>query len=148
MATTLKKAFTDSSGNINWKNVAAAAGGLYGLYQSNQPQQKTGYQGSIPRYQLVREQVPGATTDVERRPGSSGQRYFSTPTYATSDTAAAAKTAATEEAAGLAAINKASPVREKRAAESAATNKAVAASNASDAVTTGDRKSTRLNSSH
>jgi len=42
----------------------------------NDPQiQKTGYLGEIPRYDAVRERVPG-TYDPLRRPGSSGQRYF------------------------------------------------------------------------
>ena len=42
----------------------------------NDPQiQKTGYLGEVPRYDAVRERVPG-TYDPLRRPGSSGQRYF------------------------------------------------------------------------
>jgi len=42
----------------------------------NDPQiDKTGYLGEIPRYDAVRERVPG-TYDPLRRPGSSGQRYF------------------------------------------------------------------------
>ena len=60
------------------------AGNLFGLGLSygaealglNDPQiQKTGYLGEIPRYDAVRERVPG-TYDPLRRPGSSGQRYF------------------------------------------------------------------------
>ena len=41
--------FTDKDGNVDWRNVAAAAGGLYGLYKSQQAQPKTGYQGGIPK---------------------------------------------------------------------------------------------------
>lgn len=41
---------------------------------------KVGYQGEIPDYDFVRERVPG-TSDPNRRPGSSGRRYFTTPTY-------------------------------------------------------------------
>jgi len=42
----------------------------------NDPQiQRTGYLGEIPKYDAVRERVPD-TYDPLRRPGSSGQRYF------------------------------------------------------------------------
>lgn len=41
---------------------------------------KVGYQGEIPDYDFVRERVPG-TSDPNRRPGSSGRRYFTSPTY-------------------------------------------------------------------
>ena len=119
----LKSAFTDDKGNVNWRNVAAAAGGLYGLYQSNRPQEKTGYQGGIPKYEAVREAVPG-TSDPERRPGSGGQRYFSQMKYAAPGEAAeAARIAAREEAAGLESLNRANPARQARTnpTESAAT---------------------------
>lgn len=110
----LKSAFTDKDGNVNWRNVAAAAGGLYGLYQSNRPQEKTGYQGGIPKYEAVREVAPN-TYDPERRSGSGGQRYFTQTRYkAPGEAAAAARTAAQEEAAGLEALNKANPAREVR----------------------------------
>lgn len=110
----LKSAFTDSNGNVNWRNVAAAAGGLYGLYQSNRPQEKTGYQGGIPKYEAVREAVPG-TYDPDRRPGSGGQRYFSQMKYAAPGEAAeAARTAAREEAAGLQSLNKGNPANQPR----------------------------------
>jgi hypothetical protein len=110
----LKGAFTDSKGDVNWRNVAAAAGGLYGLYQSNRPQDKVGYQGGIPKYEAVREAAPG-TYDPDRRPGSGGQRYFSQMKYAAPGEAAeAARVAAKEEAAGLEALNRANPARQAR----------------------------------
>lgn len=110
----LKSAFTDSKGNVNWRNVAAAAGGLYGLYQSNRPQEKTGYQGGIPKYEAVREAAPN-TYDPNRRPGSGGQRYFSQTQYAApGEAATAARAAAKEEAAGLEALNRANPARQER----------------------------------
>lgn len=110
----LKSAFTKPDGSVDWRNVAAAAGGLYGLYQSNRPQEKTGYQGKIPKYEAVREIAPN-TYDPERRPGSGGQRYFSQMQYATpGEAAATARTAAKAEAAGLEALNKANPAREVR----------------------------------
>lgn len=110
----LKSAFT-KDGQTDWRNVAAAAGGLYGLYQSNRPQEKTGYQGGIPKYEAVREAVP-RTFDPERRPGSGGQRYFSQTQFAApGEAAAAARTAAKEEAAGLEALNRANPAQQRRA---------------------------------
>lgn len=109
----LKSAFT-KDGQTNWKNVAAAAGGLYGLYQSNRPQEKTGYQGGIPKYEAVREAVP-STYDPNRRPGSGGQRFFSQTQFAApGEAATAARAAAKEEASGLAAINRANPAQQTR----------------------------------
>lgn len=112
----LKSQFTDpKTGGVNWKNVAAAAGGLYGAYQSQQAQPKTGYQGGIPKYAAVREAVPGSHYDPERRPGSGGQRYFSDMTYAApGEAATAARASAKEQAAGLASLNATNPAREAR----------------------------------
>lgn len=42
---------------------------------------KTAYQGSIPEYTAVREQVAGRD-DTSRRPGSAGRRYFSDTIFA------------------------------------------------------------------
>lgn len=75
---------------------------------------KVGYQGGIPKYEAVRERV-SAPYDPNRRPGSGGQRYFSDTKYVDptkTDELAAAKTAATTQAAGLAALNKANPAYE------------------------------------
>lgn len=112
----LKNQFTDpKTGAINWKNVAATAGGLYGAYQSQQTQPKTGYQGGIPKYEAVREGVAGSHYDPNRRPGSGGQRYFSDLSYAApGEAATAARGAAREQAAGLAALNANNPAREAR----------------------------------
>jgi hypothetical protein len=108
----LKGAFTDNKGDVNWRNVASAAGGLYGLYQANRTPEKVGYQGGIPKYEAVREAVPG-TYDPDRQPGSSGQHYFSQTKYAAPGEAAeAARIAAREEAAGLEALNRANPARQ------------------------------------
>jgi hypothetical protein len=110
----LKSAFTDpKTGGVNWRNVAAAAGGLYGLYQSQKAPEKTGYQGGIPKYEAVREKVAN-TYDPNRRPGSSAQSYFSSTKYVAPEGAEAARTAAKEEAAGLEALNKSSPARQER----------------------------------
>jgi hypothetical protein len=119
----LVKAFTNPNGSIDWGSVAAAAGGLYGLSQGNRRPEKTGYQGGIPSYEAVRETVAN-TNDPTRRPGSSGQRYFTQTKYqAPGEAAAAARAAAQEEAAGLEALNKANPTRAERRS---ATDEAVA----------------------
>jgi len=108
----LKNAFT-KDGKTDWRNVAAAAGGLYGLYKSQQTPEKTGYQGGIPKYEAVREKVAN-TYDPDRRPGSTAQNYFSSTKFVAPEGAAAARTAAKEEAAGLEALNKANPARQTR----------------------------------
>ena len=112
----LKSKFTkpaSQGGGTDWRAVASAAGGLYGLYTSQQEQPKTGYQGGIPKYEAVREQVPG-TYDPNRRPGSAAQKYFTDTKYVAPADAATARTTAKEEAVGLAAINKANPARQER----------------------------------
>ena len=110
-----KKLVTDENGNTDWGKVATIAGGLYSAYSANQNKaQPTGYQGKIPEYAVVRQQVEN-TYDPERRPGSSGQRYFTNTRYTDAGGVAAAKTAAAEEAAGLAALNAANPAMQKRA---------------------------------
>lgn len=121
-ANKLVSTFTDSkTGDVNWKNVMAAAGGLYGLYKSQQEQPKTGYQGGIPKYEAVREAVQGSHYDPNRRPGSGGQRYFSDMTYAApGETATAARTAAKEEAVGLQALNRENPTNQARPTQAAA----------------------------
>ncbi len=113
----LKKQFIDpKTGDVNWRSVAAAAGGLYGAYQSQQAQPKTGYQGGIPKYEAVRESVPG-TYDPNRRAGSGGQQYFTDTKYvAPGEAATAARAAAKEEAAGLAALNRSNPARQSATA--------------------------------
>ena len=110
----LKTAFTDpKTGGTNWRNVAAAAGGLYGLYQSQQKPEKTGYQGGIPKYEAVREKVAN-TYDPTRRPGSSAQEYFTKTRFVAPEGAEAARTTAKGEAAGLEALNKSNPARQTR----------------------------------
>jgi hypothetical protein len=113
----LKGAFTKTVNGqqvTDWKAVAGAAGGLYGLYQSQQNQQQpVGYQGKVPKYTAVREAVSG-TYDPTRRAGSGGQRYFTKTAYAApGDATAAAQTAATTQATGLAALNRANPAQQR-----------------------------------
>lgn len=110
VASALKGAFT-KNGETDWRAVASAAGGLYGMYKGmqGQNQQKVGYQGGIPSYTAVREQIPVAETPAgmqDRRPGSAGRRYFTDIKYVPkSDTEgiAAAQTASTAQANALSA---------------------------------------------
>ena len=71
----------------------------------------TGYQGSIPKYDAVRERVPN-TYDPNRRPGSGGQRYFTDTQYVPKADPAA--TPASAE--GIAALNAENVAKETRAA--------------------------------
>jgi len=122
----LKKTFTNKDGSIDWRSVAGAAGGLYGLYQANKPQEKIGYQGGIPVYTAVRERVP-TTYDATRIPGSSGQQYFTAPQFVKKDDAdavAAARTAALEQATALANANTTNPARKTLPASTPVTSPA------------------------
>jgi hypothetical protein len=121
----LKNTFM-KDGKVDWRSVAGAAGGLYGLYQANKPQEKVGYQGKIPEYTAVRERVP-MTYDPTRRPGSSGQQYFTAPSFVKKgDTTAtdAARTAALEQATAMASANTANPARQTLPAATAVTSPA------------------------
>jgi len=140
----LKAVYKDpNTGAINWRNIAATAGGLYGLYQAtNQPPQQTGYQGGIPKYTALRQQVP-QTYDPNRRPGSGGQRYFTDTQYVGEEgDMEAAKAAAKEEAAGLAALNKENPARQERPSP---TKEAVEKGEESSAVQEGQAASDVIN---
>jgi hypothetical protein len=109
----LKNTFM-KDGKVDWRSVAGAAGGLYGLYQANKPQEKVGFQGSIPKYEAVRERVP-MTYDPTRRPGSSGQQYFTAPKFVNqddTDAITAARTAAVDQATALASANTTNPARQ------------------------------------
>jgi hypothetical protein len=112
----LKKVIVGDDGKVNPLGIlglTALAPKLFGGRETPPP---AGYQGSIPKYTAVRERVAG-TTDPERRPGSGGRRYFSDISYTPkTDTSAvdAAKTAAQEQAAGLATLNTSNPAYEKR----------------------------------
>ena len=93
----LKAAFT-KDGKTDWRAVASAAGGLYGLYQGmkGQNQEKVGYQGKIPEYTAVRQQVPVAATPEgiqPRRSGEYGRRYFTDTQYVPKTTGENAATA-------------------------------------------------------
>jgi hypothetical protein len=130
---------TDKDGNTDWGKIAGIAGGLYSAYSANQPKPPTGYQGKIPEYTAVRQQVEN-TYDPNRRPGSSGQRYFTDTKYTPADGVGAAKTADSEEAAGLAALNAANPAKQARP-QSATENAIAQAEKAADVETKKDASS-------
>jgi hypothetical protein len=77
----------DSAGKINWGNLfkggAAAAPGIMSLFGGGggSSQRPVGYQGKVPSYQAVRQQVPMAEQDPARRPGSGGRQYFTNTQY-------------------------------------------------------------------
>jgi len=103
--------FDDLLGNFDLGAAAQLAGG-YLINQSGIGQTQTppsGYQGSIPEYDAVREVVPG-TYDPNRRPGSGGQRYFTDTQY--QPKSASRTTPVSAE--GLAALNAANPAQQMR----------------------------------
>ena len=98
-----------SGSGFNWKSlipIAGAIGSATGLTSSSAP--PSGYKGSVPNYDAVRQAVPN-TYDPNRRPGSGGQRYFTDTQYQAPGTAAAPMSAE-----GLASLNAANPAREAR----------------------------------
>ena len=94
----------------NASNLVAAGGGIASIL-ARQAQKPVGYQGNIPSYTMVRNQVP--TYDPNRQPGSSGQVYFTPTQYVSGDTTAAKETA-TKQAEDLAAANRANPAVKTR----------------------------------
>ena len=110
--------FQKDDGSIDFGSIATAGGGLAsllgsaGVIDGNSAlgkflgvggPQMTGYQGKIPEYTASRMQVPGSY-DPNRRPGSSGQRYFTDVDYSGGDTSGSA--------AALQAANLANPARQ------------------------------------
>jgi hypothetical protein len=76
-------AFKDSTGKIDWGKLLSTGGGagLAALLGGGSSQKPTGYQGKVPSYQAVRQQVPMAEQDPARRPGSGGRQYFTNTQY-------------------------------------------------------------------
>lgn len=114
-----KNILTNAAGKLDAGKIASLAGGLFGGLAGNaswaQPNiQKTGYQGGIPSYTGVREQVPG-TYDPTRRPGSRGQEYFTQQQYASPSNVATAQASAAQQAAEAEARNKAREAEYKAA---------------------------------
>jgi len=72
----LTKGGDDYSGLISLLGGAAGASGMFGSSQ-----QSAGYQGGIPDYIAMREQIP-RPDDPNRRPGEAGRRYFTDTQFA------------------------------------------------------------------
>lgn len=106
--------FRKPNGDVDWGKVAILGGGILGALDRGKGGSAS-YQKPIPKYDVVRQQVP-QTYDPNRRPGSGGQRYFTDVQYTpkTGEGAAealtAAQTSAAEQAQGLAALNTANPL--------------------------------------
>ena len=112
---------TDAAGKIDWgklltggAGVAAGIAGLTGIGGGSQ--KPTGYQGKVPTYSAVRQQIPMIEQDPARRPGSSGRQYFTNTQYVPSADAAGIATAqagAQQQAAQIAQAN-AAPTQGQR----------------------------------
>jgi len=116
----ITSAFTNpTTGAVDWGKVLGTAGGLAagaGLFGSSDQKPK-GYQGTVPKLDVARQQVAN-TYDPNRRAGSSGLRYFTDTQYVPQGDAtalAAAQAAAGTQATGLAALNAANPARQATA---------------------------------
>jgi hypothetical protein len=89
-------------GVVNWGAVAKDAAALYmakqAYDQASKPVLPTGYQGKIPEYTGLREQLTPVTG---ARPGAGGQRYFTDLKYATGAGLPAAQTLVATQATAL-----------------------------------------------
>lgn len=111
----LAKSILPSDPAGQFKLAAGLAGAVGGAMTGSATPQRVGYQGSIPQYTGVRQAV-SQTYDPNRRPGSSGQQYFTQMQYVPkTDTAgiAAAQATAAQQAQEMAAANAANPAKEK-----------------------------------
>ena len=102
--------FKKDDGSTDYGSLISLGGAILGgtgALGTNTP--ATGYQGTVPEYDVQREVVPG-TYDPNRRPGSGGQRYFTQTQYVPKS----ATPAEPMSAEGLAALNAANPARQER----------------------------------
>jgi hypothetical protein len=102
-----KYLYNPDTGKFNTAGLATAAAALYGL-SGGYDVKKGGYSTPPPKLTAVREQVP--TQYEGRRPGSQGRRYFSDTAFVPEGgDVGAARTAAQEQAQGLAALQQPAP---------------------------------------
>jgi len=102
--------FKKDDGSTDYGSLISLGGAILGgtgILGTDTP--STGYQGTVPEYDVQREVVPG-TYDPNRRPGSGGQRYFTQTQYVPKS----ATPAQPMDAEGLAALNAANPARQER----------------------------------
>jgi hypothetical protein len=85
----LKKLFTDKDGNLNLKALGGIGGGILGALGALRPDtKKVGYQGSIPKYDAVRNMVTAPPTRAQGyRPGQGGINYGGDVSYVPKGTA-------------------------------------------------------------
>ena len=121
-AKSIKNYFKNKDGSYNIEALTAGASGITSLAgmlglidMDSSDDRPVGYQGGIPDYTAVRAPVAN-TYDPNRRPGSSGQRYFSQMEYATPAQLPAAQAATQARAEELEPINLANPARQSRPA--------------------------------
>jgi hypothetical protein len=92
--------YTTSGGVTDWLKVGKdllTAGVAYDAYkQAAAGTPKTGYQGGVPSYKVVRSQL-APTGIAAARPGAGGQRYFTDTRYATESGLPAAEAANTAQ---------------------------------------------------
>ena len=95
--------FTDNSGQFSLPKTARTAAGLAALYGSvnpdssvgeflgvsGKPQGPIGYTGGIPKYTATRSLLDNAFDNTDRRPGSTGRRYFTDTVFTKAPTPAA-----------------------------------------------------------
>jgi len=103
--------YTKPDGSTDWGKVATDGAAVYAAKQAydqaNKPVTPTGYQGGIPSYTGVREQV---TPTQGLRAGQGGQRYFTDMKYATEGGLPAAQAATAAQATALTERNATRPV--------------------------------------
>lgn len=100
-----KYLYNPDTGKVNTQGLATAAAALYGMMGGNEIKPQ-GYNEPVPQMTAVREQVP---VDSSGRTGAMGKRYFSDTKFLPSGDAAgieAARTAAQQQASGIAALQK------------------------------------------
>lgn len=103
--------YTKPDGSTDWGKVATDGAAVYAAKaaydQANKPVTPTGYQGGIPSYTGVREQV---APTLGLRAGQGGQRYFTDMKYATDAGLPAAQAATAAQATALTGRNATRPV--------------------------------------
>lgn len=98
-----KYIFDSKTGKVNLAGLATLGTGLYSAYKSMSGQDKSGgYNKPVPKMEAVRQVVQ--YDDTNRRPGSAGRQYFTDMQFTPVGESAAARQAATTQAAGLKAL--------------------------------------------
>lgn len=98
-----KYIFDSKTGKVNLAGLATLGTGLYSAYKSMSGQDKSGgYNKPVPKMEAVRQVVQ--YDDTNRRPGSAGRQYFTDMQFTPAGESAAARQAATTQAAGLKAL--------------------------------------------